>query len=199
MSRATSPDAGLEMAQTDAANSRHDDGEDLIRLQGIKKHYPVTTGLVLQHTVGWSKPSTASPLPFPQGKPTVWSANRVAARHYFSNGPHGGASHRRRTLLPGQTDGPDQRAERKQFQASIQAVFQDPWSSLNPRMRVESIVSEPLTTHHRVTKGETQSRVNELLEVVGLHSFHGKRYPTSSVAANANASPLPGPCPPAPS
>ena len=178
MSRATSPDAGLEMAQTDAANSRHDDGEDLIRLQGIKKHYPVTTGLVLQHTVGMVKAVDGVSFAIPPGKTYSLVGESGCGKTTTS---------RMVLMVEPATEGElyfqgkrmdrINRAERKQFQASIQAVFQDPWSSLNPRMRVESIVSEPLTTHHRVTKGETQSRVNELLEVVGLHSFHGKRYP----------------------
>ncbi len=55
--------------------------------------------------------------------------------------------------------------------------FQDPWSSLNPRMRVGSIVSEPLITHQSLTKQEVKRQVNELLEVVGLHAIHADRYP----------------------
>ena len=67
--------------------------------------------------------------------------------------------------------------EKRDFRASVQAVFQDPWSSLNPRMRVDSIISEPLITHQRVTKQEVKAQVNELLEVVGLDPSHAERYP----------------------
>lgn len=42
---------------------------------------------------------------------------------------------------------------------------------------MDSIIAEPLITHQRVTKQEVKAQVNELLEVVGLHSFHGERYP----------------------
>ena len=69
------------------------------------------------------------------------------------------------------------RREQNEFRASVQAVFQDPWSSLNPRMRVSSIISEPLITHQRLTKQEVRDKVGELLEVVGLLPFHGNRYP----------------------
>jgi len=68
-------------------------------------------------------------------------------------------------------------SERRAFQSSIAAVFQDPWSSLNPRMKVGSIVSEPLTTHQDVSKSERNDRITELLEVVGLHANHAERYP----------------------
>ena len=68
-------------------------------------------------------------------------------------------------------------SERRAFQSSIAAVFQDPWSSLNPRMKVGSIVSEPLTTHQDVSKSERNDRITELLEVVGLRANHAERYP----------------------
>ena len=69
------------------------------------------------------------------------------------------------------------RTEEKFFRASVQAVFQDPWSSLNTRMKVSSIISEPLTTHEELTKSDLTDRINETLENVGLRSFHGNRYP----------------------
>ena len=68
-------------------------------------------------------------------------------------------------------------SDRRAFQSSIAAVFQDPWSSLNPKMKVGSIVSEPLTAHQDVTKKERDERIKELLEVVGLRANHAERYP----------------------
>ena len=69
------------------------------------------------------------------------------------------------------------REERREYRASVQAVFQDPWSSLNPRMRVESIIAEPMVTHWRLSKAELRARVADLLEVVGLHPYHAQHYP----------------------
>ncbi len=66
-------------------------------------------------------------------------------------------------------------SDRRAFQSSIAAVFQDPWSSLNPKMKVGSIVSEPLTAHQDVTKKERDERIKELLEVVGLRANHAER------------------------
>lgn len=69
------------------------------------------------------------------------------------------------------------KAGRKEFRTSIQAVFQDPWSSLNPRMRVNSIVAEPLEIATTMTRGQIRSRVGELLTEVGLNSYQGNLYP----------------------
>ena len=63
------------------------------------------------------------------------------------------------------------------FRQNIQAVYQDPYSSLNPRMRVGDIIGEPITTLGLVTSKERERRVMELLEKVGLSSEHAKRYP----------------------
>jgi len=63
------------------------------------------------------------------------------------------------------------------YRRRIQMIFQDPYSSLNPRMTVGSIIGEPLAIH-RLGKGEErQKRVYELLEAVGLEPAHAKRFP----------------------
>jgi len=60
----------------------------------------------------------------------------------------------------------------------IQVIFQDPYSSLNPRMTVEQILAEPLKVHDIVPgRGERELRVRELLGQVGLLPQHGARYP----------------------
>ena len=57
----------------------------------------------------------------------------------------------------------------------MQIVFQDPYASLNPRMRVQEILAEPMVIQGR--RGEVKARVPELLDMVGLHSEHASRYP----------------------
>jgi oligopeptide/dipeptide ABC transporter ATP-binding protein len=69
------------------------------------------------------------------------------------------------------------KAGRKEFRRSIQAVFQDPWSSLNPRMRVNAIVAEPLEIATTMTKQQVKARVAELLSEVGLNAYQGNLYP----------------------
>ncbi len=59
----------------------------------------------------------------------------------------------------------------------MQIIFQDPYASLNPRMRVRSIVGESLKIHNIGTEAERKKRVFELLETVGLSAEHAERYP----------------------
>ncbi len=69
------------------------------------------------------------------------------------------------------------RAALRDYRQSVQAVFQDPYSSLNPRMRVEEIVGEPLRIHGRQSGRELRSRVGELLEQVGLQPKVARYFP----------------------
>tara|TARA_B100000676_G_scaffold308313_1_gene368828 strand:- start:2880 stop:3854 length:975 start_codon:yes stop_codon:yes gene_type:complete len=63
------------------------------------------------------------------------------------------------------------------YRAKVQAVFQDPWSSLNPRMTVGRIIAESLIATGWGTKAQRRARVNELLAQVGLRSEHADHYP----------------------
>jgi len=65
------------------------------------------------------------------------------------------------------------------FRPRVQFIFQDPFSSLNPRMTVGDIVREPLDIHEIGTREDRQQMVNELLAVVGLKPYHARRYPHS--------------------
>jgi len=69
------------------------------------------------------------------------------------------------------------RGAKRDYRKNVQAVFQDPWSSLNPRMRVRAIVSEPLQIVTKMTKGEINTRVDEVIEEVGLNSYQANLYP----------------------
>jgi oligopeptide transport system ATP-binding protein len=68
-------------------------------------------------------------------------------------------------------------SEMRKKRREMQMVFQDPFASLNPRHTVEKILEEPLIVHGVKDKAERKRRVKELLEVVGLSSWHAKRYP----------------------
>ncbi|MBE0645606.1 MAG: ATP-binding cassette domain-containing protein [Bacteroidetes bacterium] len=59
----------------------------------------------------------------------------------------------------------------------MQMVFQDPYSSLNPRMTVGSALNEVLHVHNIVSRGEAAERISSLLRMVGLNDFHARRYP----------------------
>ena len=59
----------------------------------------------------------------------------------------------------------------------MQGVFQYPWSSLNPRMRVRDLIAEPMVINWQISKSEIQERVLQLLQEVGLSSYHANLYP----------------------
>jgi oligopeptide/dipeptide ABC transporter ATP-binding protein len=65
----------------------------------------------------------------------------------------------------------------RKYKQSVQAVFQDPYSSLNPRMRIGDIIAEPLHIHGRLTRRELAARVGELLDQVGLQPSVARYYP----------------------
>ncbi len=67
--------------------------------------------------------------------------------------------------------------EIRPFRKNMQIIFQDPYSSLNPRMTVGNMLSEALRVHNIVKKNEIQKEVNRLLDVVGLPAAYSTRYP----------------------
>ncbi|PAD75252.1 ABC transporter ATP-binding protein [Paenibacillus campinasensis] len=67
--------------------------------------------------------------------------------------------------------------ELKKFRKEVQLVFQDPYSSLNPRKRIGSILEEPLIIHKLGNKEERQEKVFQILETVGLRPEHAFRFP----------------------
>jgi oligopeptide/dipeptide ABC transporter ATP-binding protein len=68
-------------------------------------------------------------------------------------------------------------AGRRSYRKSVQAVFQDPYASLNPRMRISAIISEPLTTHESLSAAEVRKRVLDLLDLVGLPARAADLFP----------------------
>ena len=68
-------------------------------------------------------------------------------------------------------------AGRRTYRKSVQAVFQDPYASLNPRMRISSIIAEPLTTNESLTASDVRRRVLKLLDLVGLPARSADLFP----------------------
>lgn len=67
--------------------------------------------------------------------------------------------------------------EMRKKRVDIQMIFQDPFSSLNPRMRVFDLIAEPLRTHKVASGKELETRVYELMDVVGLDISYARRFP----------------------
>ena len=125
----------------------HRDNGNLIRVANLKKHYPVTRGLVIQRVVGQVKAVDGINFEIPVGETYSLVGESGCGKTTTS---------RQILMVESPTEGDIyyqgksvrefDRREQNEFRASVQAVFQDPWSSLNPRMRVSSIISEP--AHH---------------------------------------------------
>jgi oligopeptide/dipeptide ABC transporter ATP-binding protein len=69
------------------------------------------------------------------------------------------------------------KTEGKQLRRSMQMVFQNPYNSLDPRMTIYDIISEPFTIHKNIPKSQWTDRVYELLRMVNLEEYHAERYP----------------------
>src|SRR4029450_13498223 len=91
-------------------------------------------------------------------------------------------------------DGPRLWATRQR----MQIVFQDPYASLKPRMRVGSIIAEPLAIYRRVDAAARRRQVAELLDVVGLDPRFAERYPHELSGGQRQRSGIAGAAPPRP-
>lgn len=67
--------------------------------------------------------------------------------------------------------------EMRPLRSDVQMIFQDPYGSLNPRIKVQDLIGEPLLIHTKLSPGERLKKVQELLEIVGLSAAHGERFP----------------------
>ena len=80
-------------------------------------------------------------------------------------------------IFEGSTVGNFNKVELKKFRQDIQFIFQDPYSSLNPRLRAEDIVAEPLVSLRNLRKSEISDIIEELFESVGLRSEQRRLFP----------------------
>jgi oligopeptide/dipeptide ABC transporter ATP-binding protein len=150
----------------------------LLEVRNLKKHYPVTKGLALQKVVGWVRavddvsfaiqPGETLSLVGESGAGKTTVARTVLLLEDLSGG---------QLLFDGKDVAQFGRAELKEYRSSVQAVFQDPWGSMDPRMRVHTIVAEPLVVNTTLTRQEIKRRVLDLLSQVGLRSDHAELYP----------------------
>ncbi len=159
-------------------NAADNNGDGIIELENIRKYFPITKGVIMRRAMGQVKAVDGVSFRIREGET------------YSLVGESGcGKTTTARMVLQVETptegvmkfNGKDTRqftnADRREYRASVQAVFQDPWSSLNPRMRVGSIIMEPLLTNHPMGKHEAQEQLETLLRDVGLRQAQGDYFP----------------------
>lgn len=81
-----------------------------------------------------------------------------------------------KVYLEGQEISTKSQNELKPLRKTMQMIFQDPYASLNPRMKVKDIVGEPLEVHTTLSRQERDKKVLEILNIVGLSEYHAERY-----------------------
>jgi oligopeptide/dipeptide ABC transporter ATP-binding protein len=150
----------------------------LLRVHELRKHFPVTEGVIRRRQVGAVKAVDGVSFDVDQGSTTSLvgesgcGKSTTAKCVLMIERPTVGS-----IALAGKDVTTLEGDDRRAFRASVQAVFQDPFSSLNPRMRVLDIVGEPLVVH-RGSKGKAlEERVVALLEKVGLGARAVRAYP----------------------
>ena len=152
--------------------------EPILRAEGLKKHFPVTEGLLWSTVVGWVKAVDGISFSIPQGQTLALVGESGCGKTTTAK-----LILRLEEPTSGQVfvDGKNVHALSgdvlKEYRTIVQAVFQDPWSSLSPRMRVREIVAEPLVVNRRVAAAEVESRVAEILGRVGLRPEQANLYP----------------------
>jgi len=152
--------------------------DTVIEVQGLKKYFPVTRGFLWSRSKGWIKAVDGIDFRVCQGETfslvgeSGCGKTTVAKLLLLLEKPTGGT-----VIFRGQDIGQIQGEDLKRYRASVQAVFQDPYGSLSPRLRVESIISEPLQATTLMSKEERRERVETALREVKLGSDAMRRYP----------------------
>nr|WP_307795481.1 dipeptide ABC transporter ATP-binding protein [Actinacidiphila acididurans] len=151
----------------------------MLQVRGLVKHFPLTQGIVFKKQVGAVKAVDGVGFDLFAGETlgivgeSGCGKSTVAKLIAHLERPTAG-----RILYKGQDITDLSGRALKAVRRNIQMVFQDPYTSLNPRMTVGDIIGEPFDIHPEVApKGDRRRRVQELLDVVGLNPEYINRYP----------------------
>ena len=150
----------------------------VLEVENLKMYFPVKSSGVIRRTIGHVQAVDGISFQVPMGgslglvgesgcgKSTT---GRLITRLYT---PTAGAMH-----FGGHDLAKLSSRQMKPLRKNVQMIFQDPYTSLNPRHTVGAIVGAPLSIHNVVPRKQILPRVQELLEVVGLNPEHYNRYP----------------------
>ncbi|HEX2622304.1 MAG TPA: dipeptide ABC transporter ATP-binding protein [Phototrophicaceae bacterium] len=162
-----------------ATRSTYADGkETILKVTDLKKHFPITSGIVIQRQVGAVRAVDGVSFDVYKGETLGLvgesgcgksTTGRTILQLYR---PTSGS-----VLFEGNELTTMKGEELRKMRQRMQIIFQDPYASLNPRMTVGNIVSEPLRIHKLKQGNELREYVESLLERVGLNPYYINRYP----------------------
>ncbi len=154
------------------------DGQPLLDVQNLVMHFPLTQGIIFQRKVGAVQAVDGISFSVKRGETLGMvgesgcgksTTGRAILQLYKPTEGNVIFNGRDLTKLDN--------TEMRKMRRHLQMIFQDPYASLNPRMTVGNIISEPMQIHKLVPKGERTQRVQELLQTVGLNPYFANRYP----------------------
>ena len=141
----------------------------LLELRDVKKHFPVTKGIIFQETIGLVKAVDGVSYAIGPGETLGLVGESGCGKTTTSKlilmleKPTGGS-----IVFEGRDIHTLEGKDLQLYRRGVQAVFQDPYSSLNPRIRISDTITEPLVVNTSLSKAQVQERAHELLSLVGL-------------------------------
>jgi oligopeptide transport system ATP-binding protein len=150
----------------------------LLEIEGLTKHFPVTTAVFPRKKVAWVKAVDGIDFTVATGETlgvigeSGCGKTTTSKLILLQEAPTAGAIRFDGEDIT-ELEGPDLMRYRRE----VQVVFQDPYSSLSPRMRISEIIAEPLQIHTLLTREQQRDRVGEVLDLVGLRPEVAKLFP----------------------